>query len=192
FVIYMVHDNKYLDYAPEYTKTIYHTHFSEHMESTITLEDVSSAERIYRWVAALHMIEDKPVIGFGPGQFYFNYKPYTINKFETYISRNSEKSTVHNYYLQVTVEQGFIGLFIWLSLLLYALSIGQKLYNKLQDKFHKNLAMAITLSLITIIVNIALSDLIEADKIGTMFFLLLAILVNLDIYLRKKAEEIPV
>ncbi len=190
FVFYMLHDNKYLDYAPEFTKTIYHTHFSEHMESTITLEDVSSAERVYRWVAALHMIEDKPVMGFGPGQFYFNYKEYTTNKFETYISRNNEKSTVHNYYLQVTVEQGFIGLLIWLVLLVYALYLGQKLYKKLLDNYHKNIAVATTISLITIIINIALSDLIEADKIGTSFFMFLAILVNLDLYFRRMNKDV--
>lgn len=189
FAYSMVHNNNYLDYAPDYTKTIYHSNFSDHMESTMSLEDVSSAERIYRWVAAIHMIEDKPYMGFGPGQFYFNYKHYTVNKFETYISRNPERSTVHNYYLQVTVEQGFAGLFIWMVLLLYVLYLGQRLYNQFKEPEYKNLVMAVTLSIITIIVNISLSDLIEADKIGTSFFLFLAILVNLDIYRRKKLAE---
>ncbi|MBK7036530.1 MAG: O-antigen ligase family protein [Chitinophagales bacterium] len=189
FVIYMLHNNKYMDYAPDYTKTIYHTHFSEHMESTMSLEDVSSAERIYRWVAAVHMIEERPYLGFGPGQFYFNYKEYTINKFETYISRNPERSTVHNYYLQVTVEQGFIGLTIWVVLLVYILYLGQKLYNRFTDKQYKYLAMVLTLSIITIIVNIALSDLIEADKIGTMFFMMMAILVNLDLMLKRNSDH---
>jgi len=182
FVIYMVSNNNYLDYAPEYTKTIYHSNFSDHMESTMSLEDVSSAERIYRWVAAMHMIEEKPVLGFGPGQFYFNYKEYTTNKFETYISRNEEHSTVHNYYLQITVEQGFIGIAIWATLLVMILWKGQTLYNKFKDPIYKGLVMAITLSTITIIINISLSDLIEADKIGTCFFMFMAILINLELY----------
>jgi O-antigen ligase len=189
FVIYMLHDNKYLDYAPEYTKTIYHSNFSDHMESTISLEDVSSAERIYRWVAAMHMVEDKPGLGFGPGQFYFNYKEYTVNKFETYISRNSEESTVHNYYLQVTVEQGFLGLAIWVTLLVLILYKGQSLYNKFKDPFYKGMTMAVTLSIITIIVNIALSDLIEADKIGTAFVMFMAVLINLELQYRRKLER---
>ncbi len=188
FAFYMLHNDKYLDYAPEYTKTIYHTDFSQHMESTMTLEDVSSAERIYRWVAAVHMIEDRPFIGFGPGSFYFNYKHYTINKFETYISRNDEHSTVHNYYLQTTTEQGFPGIIIWVTMIIYILYLGQKLYNRFTDQQYKNMAMAVTLSIITILVNIALSDLIEADKIGTSFWMFMAILVNLDIYLRRHPE----
>lgn len=188
FAFYMLHNDNYLNYAPDYQKTIYHTDFTEHMESTITLEDVSSAERIYRWVAAIHMIADRPFIGFGPGSFYFNYKEYTINKFETYISGNEEHSTVHNYYLEVTSEQGFPGLIIWVTLLVYILYLGQKLYNRFTDKHYKNLAAAATLSIITIIINIALSDLIEADKIGTSFFMMMAILVNLDLYLRRHPE----
>jgi len=188
FAVYMLSDNRYMQYAPDYQKTIYHSDFSEHMESTISLEDVSSAERIYRWVAAVHMIEDKPYLGFGPGQFFFNYKPYTVNKFETYISQNPERSTVHNYYLQVCVEQGFPGLLIWVLLLVYIIYLGQRLYSTLTDPFHKNLAAAIVLSLVTIIINIALSDLIEADKIGTSFFFFLALLVNLDIYRRYKLQ----
>ena len=190
FVFYMMHDNKYLFYAPEYTKTIYHSDFSDHMESTISLEDVSSAERIYRWVAAVHMIEDKPVLGFGPGQFYFNYKEYTVNKFETYISRNEEQSTVHNYYLQITVEQGFIGITIWVLLLLSILYLGQRLYNKYKDSEYKAMAMAITLSIITIIINISLSDLIEADKIGTCFFMFMAILINLDVHYKRNQAAV--
>ncbi len=189
FAIYMLHNNNYLSYAPDYKKTIYHTDFTEHMESTMTLEDVSSAERIYRWVAAIHMIKEKPYIGFGPGQFYFNYKEYTINKFETYISGNPERSTVHNYYLQITTEQGFPGIFIWTILLVFIMYMGQKLYNRFTDKRYKYLVMGITLSVVTIIVNISLSDLIEADKIGTLFFMNMAILVNLDLYRKRNPES---
>jgi O-antigen ligase len=188
FAFVMLHNNKYLDYAPDYKKTIYHSNFSDHMESTMSLEDVSSAERIYRWVAAVHMIEERPYVGFGPGQFYFNYKHYTVNKFETYISRNPEHSTVHNYYLQITTEQGFPGIVIWVTLLIYILYLGQRLYHRFTDRYYKHLAMAITLSIITIIINIALSDLIEADKIGTSFFMFLSLLVSLDLLLKRNPE----
>ncbi|MEZ5014177.1 MAG: O-antigen ligase family protein [Chitinophagales bacterium] len=190
FAWYMLHDNKYLDYAPDYKKTIYHSNFTDHMESTLTLEDVSSAERIYRWVGAVHMIHARPVTGFGPGSFYFNYKRYTINKFETYISRNDEHSTVHNYYLQVTSEQGFPGIAIWATLLLFVLYYAQMLYTKLTNKRYKGLVMAIALSFITILINISLSDLIEADKIGTSFFFFIALLVQVDL-LRKRYPDLP-
>ncbi len=93
---------------------------------------------------------------------------------------------IHHYYLQVTAEQGFPGLIIWVSLIIWVLLLAQNLYKKATDKMGKNFVMAIALSFITILVNIALSDLIEADKIGTMFLMLIAMLVNMSIYLRNK------
>lgn len=190
FVIFMLYDNNYLNYAPDFKKTIYHSNFEDHMESTISLEDVSSAERIYRWIAATHMIADKPVAGFGPAQFYENYKEYTVNKFLTYISTNDERSTVHNYFLQVTVEQGFVGLTIWVVLLLAVIFYGQIAYNRSTDTENKHFIMALVLSVISIIVNITLSDLIEADKIGTMFFFNIAMLVNMHLETKKKKENL--
>lgn len=180
FTWYMLQDNTYLKYAPDYKKTIYHEDFSEHMASTATLEDVSSAERIYRWVAGVHMIKERPITGFGPSQFYTNYKEYAVNKFTTYISRNEEKSTIHNYYLTMACEQGLPGLLIWLILIICVLMLGQRLYNRCLGET-KHLALALTLSFITILVNIALSDLIEADKIGTMFFMIISLLVTIDL-----------
>lgn len=190
FVIFMLYDNNYLNYAPDFKKTIYHSNFEDHMESTISLEDVSSAERIYRWIAATHMIADKPVAGFGPAQFYENYKEYTVNKFLTYISTNDERSTVHNYFLQVTVEQGFVGLTIWIVLLLAVIFYGQIAYNRSTDKENKHFIMALVLSVISIIINITLSDLIEADKIGTMFFFNIAMLVNMHLATKQKKENL--
>ena len=191
FVVYMLHDNTYLQYAPDFKKTIYHDNFSDHLESTATLEDVSSAERIYRWIAGVKMIEAKPVIGFGPSQFHDNYQPYAVNKFTTYISRNEEKSTIHNYYLQVTVEQGFPGLFIWVVFLVTVLATGQRAYTRGTPE-QRPLTLVVTLSFITILINIALSDLIEADKIGTMFFLFAAVIINRDLLAKgtlTKAED---
>ncbi|HAE13190.1 MAG: O-antigen ligase family protein [Chitinophagales bacterium] len=184
FVVYMLHDNTYLQYAPDYKKTIYHTDFNQHMEATTSLEDVSSAERIYRWIAGVKMIEDKPFIGFGPAQFESNYQEYAVNKFTTYISRNEEKSTIHNYYLMVTVEQGFPGLLFWMILLVAILYYGQRSYTR-SGPAHKPIMMATLLAFITILINIALSDLIEADKIGTMFFLFAAMIVVADLKERK-------
>jgi O-antigen ligase len=191
FVTYMLHNNNYLAYAPDFKKTIYHANFEAHMESTISLEDVSSAERVYRWIAATQMIADKPVSGFGPAQFYDNYKEYTVNKFLTYISDNEEQSTVHNYFLQVTVEQGFVGLTLWITLLLSVLFYGQAAYNKTKNKEYKRLILALLLSIITIIVNIMLSDLIEADKIGTLFFFNIAMLVNMHLATKKEDTLLP-
>ena len=182
---WLLNDNKYLDYAPDFSKTIYHDDFGDHMAATTSLEDVSSAERIYRWVAGWYMFEDKPITGFGPGNFYPWYQFYTVSSFYTYISRNEERSTVHNYYILLLLEQGFLGCFLFFCLITTAVFRGQSIYSRARDPETKRLAMAVTLSFITILVNLFFSDLLEADKIGTLFFLLLAVLIVLDLNSRK-------
>jgi len=106
---YLALDNRYLDYAPNYERTITHDDFGNLIEATYKLEDISTMERVYRWIAGAYMSKDKPVFGFGPGNFYNFYVPYTVRSFETYVSDNPEKSGIHSYYLMVLVEQATSG-----------------------------------------------------------------------------------
>ena len=109
---YLRHDN-YLKLAPDYEKTVEHKNFEDLMSATFKGQDVSSMERVYRWVAAFRMSDEQPITGFGPGNFYSFYKSYTVNAFITYVSRNPERSGTHNYFLMTLVEQGFIGFLIF-------------------------------------------------------------------------------
>lgn len=177
---WLLQNNRYLDYAPDFSKTIYHDDFADHMAATATLQDVSSAERIYRWVAGWYMFLDKPLTGFGPGNFYPHYQNYTVSSFYTYISRNEEQSTVHNYYLLTLLETGLIGCVLFFALVFTALFNAQRAYWEQRDPQTRKLILAATVSLVTILVNLFFSDLVEADKIGTMFYAALAILVAMD------------
>lgn len=111
--VWLVTDKRYFRFAPDHDRTIFHTDFSQHLSATVELKDVSNAERFYRWVAGARMLVDKPVTGFGPSSFYLHYRPYTVKRFETWVSNNPEHSTVHNYFLLTALEQGIIGLIIF-------------------------------------------------------------------------------
>src|SRR6185436_8040433 len=76
-VFYLQSQNRFLDFAPNYEHTIYHENLNDHLGSTYKLEDISSAERVYRWVAGFKMWELHPLAGYGPGTFYNFYKGYT-------------------------------------------------------------------------------------------------------------------
>ena len=151
------------------------------MAATVKGEDVSTMERVYRWVAGYYMVKDKPIKGFGPGTFYENYRSYTVNSFTTYISNNIEKSGIHCYYLMILAEQGFIGFFIFISLCFYALIRAEKIYHKQGDPFLKDLCMTGMLSMIIILSILLINDMLETHKIGPFFLLILAIFVNLDL-----------
>ena len=181
FFVYMGVRNHYLNYAPEFETTIYHEQLDEHLMSTFEGKDVSSAERIYRWIAGVRMWKDRPLTGFGPGNFNQFYKRYTVDMFQTYVSDNPERSSVHNYFLLLLADQGLFGLIIFVAFTIVLLVRGERIYHACSNRDEKRYCMALLLSIIIIYVNTFLSDLLETDKIGAVFFICVALLVNQDL-----------
>ena len=173
---FITSENYYLKYQPS-VKTVSQHEISDIIDATLKGTDVSSMERIYRWIAAIHMANERPITGFGPNGFVPNYKNYTVFVFETWISENEERSGVHNYFLMTLVEQGVLGLLIFVGLLSAFFMFGEKLFHKLKNKELKNASLAIMLSMIAIVVSLIFSDMIEVDKTGSFFFINLALLV---------------
>jgi O-antigen ligase len=81
----------------------------------------------------------------------------------------------------VLTEQGVIGLLIFLALTICIFVNGQRIYHQTISKKEKHYVLAILLCLVIIYVNTFLSDLLETDKIGSFFFICIALLVNQDI-----------
>ncbi|MBK8041608.1 MAG: O-antigen ligase family protein [Haliscomenobacter sp.] len=184
---YMLVGNRYLQYAPNYDTTVTHNEFSSLIEATAKGEDISTMERVYRWVAATQMSRAEPVFGFGPGNFVTFYQSYSVNSFRTYVSRNEEKSGVHSYFLLLLVEQGWPGLILFLSLSLWVLAHGEDVYHRTQDPGRKRAVMTVLLALVVIYAFLIINDMIETDKMGSFFFVSLAILVRMDELNRKEA-----
>ena len=177
FSIYILKDNNYLKYAPNYDTTIYHEELGEHLSSTFEMEDMSTVERFYRWIAAVHLFKEHPIVGVGPNNFVSNYKPHTVTAFETYISENEERSTVHNYFLLLLTEQGFPGMLLFILFIGITLLSIQKMYHVATEE-KKKYIVALTLCLIAFLLNNTLSDLVEANKVGSLFYICLALLIN--------------
>jgi len=176
-IIFLSWNNKYLDFAPNFEKTITHYEFDNLIEATYKLEDISSMERVYRWMAGIEMIKDKFWLGFGPGTFYSNYKAYSISRFQTYVSDNPDQSGIHNYFLMTWVEQGFIGFLILIALCFLMLMEGENVYHRATLSKDRYVVMAATLGLIVIFAMCLINDLIETDKVGPFFFLNAAIIL---------------
>jgi len=183
---WLVTNKNYMRFAPDHDHTVFHTDFSEHILATVDMKDVSTAERFYRWIAGARMLADKPVTGFGPNSFYLHYRPYTVNRFETWVSNNTEHSTVHNYFILTALEQGIIGLVLFCVLYFGMLLHVQKLYHQLQCRFYRTVALTVGIILTMIGVINCLSDMIETDKIGSLFWLCLGMIVLLQ---EKSYEE---
>ncbi len=158
-----------------------HESLSDHIMATIQGTDISSAERYYRWIAAVRMSADYPLTGVGPNNFYDNYKHYTISAYKTWVSRNMERSTTHNYFLFMLVEQGYPALIMYALLILTIFYYGQKVYHRQTDRFNKIAVMATLCMIAALFVNNFFSELLETDKIGSLFLLGIAVIAAIDL-----------
>lgn len=175
--IFLTKDNYFLRYTPDFNQTYMHHEFDEHLEATLKGKDMSSMERLYRWIAAIRMAEEKPITGYGPHAFYYHYKSYTIPAYRTYVSDNYEKSTTHNYYLHLLAEQGIPGMLLYAILVYLVIAKAQQIYHTNSDKFYKLITLAIAMSFAVFFVNNLFSELLETDKIAPLVYLSLSILV---------------
>ena len=182
-------NNKYLEFRPNFEHTVTHTEFGNLLSATYKLEDISTMERVYRWVAGYHMLMDRPAMGFGPSNFYNHYKSYTLHGFRTYVSDNPERSGVHSYYLMVAIEQGLVGFILFIVLCFFVILYGESLYHRLKEKDLKLLVMSAVVSFVIILSILIMNDMIETDKVGPFFFLSMAILVFAEGYDKSKKTQ---
>lgn len=178
-VVFMVNNNKYIDFRPNYEKTYMHTSFTEHMIATFKGEDMSSMERLYRWIAAARMSMDEPIKGYGPNTFYYYYKPYAVSSFKTYVSRNTEQSTTHNYFLYMLTEQGWPAMILYAMLIMVVIAQAQKIYYRFNDRFYKKVTLGVVMMFGAGFINNFFSELLETHKVGALFYLSIVLLVVL-------------
>ncbi|HET7896038.1 MAG TPA: O-antigen ligase family protein, partial [Flavisolibacter sp.] len=170
-------NDNYLRFAPHHDVTIFHTNFGEHLTATVEGKDVSTAERFYRWIAGVRMSGERWPTGFGPTTFYQHYKSYTTPVFRTWVSDNPEHSTVHNYFLLILIEQGVPGLLFFLALVGVMFWQVQKIHHQTNNPF-RQVTMASVAAMLWMQCTLNfLSDLIETDKVGSIFYLCAAVLV---------------
>ncbi|MGI4761564.1 MAG: O-antigen ligase family protein [Janthinobacterium lividum] len=185
--VYFVSGENFMRFRPDYEKTIWHGgNLAAHLESTYKFQDVSGMERVYRWVAAARMIADKPLTGSGPSTFNPTYKRYTVSSFRTYVSANHEGSTAHNYFLLQLAEQGVPAFLLFCILVGTALLTAERLYHATrQQPDLRRLVLAVSLSFVIIVFHLFLNELIENDKVGSIFFVALAMLIRSSTWLEE-------
>lgn len=186
FFVYLSQDYRYLKYAPQYESTIYHEDLGEHLTATFEGKDMSTMERFHRWIAAFRLFKENPIIGIGPNTFVEKYKSYTSPNFETYISDNDEKSTVHNYFILILAEQGGVGFIIIILLVGSYFIYGEKQYHKIQDPYYQKLYLACLLCGASFWLNNLFSDLLEANKLAPLWYFTIAWMLRIQLWDNKK------
>jgi len=176
----MTSEDRYLHIAPDFDRTVMQDDFGSKIGATTKGEDISTMERVHRWVAGSRMAVEHPMTGVGPANFYKSYRPYTIFSFETYVSDNVERSGIHNYYLMLLVEQGIIGLLLFLVLLILVFGKLEQRYHSAVDEDQRRWIVMLGSVLIMIVTINAINDMIEVIKIGGLFYFALSLLHLVD------------
>lgn len=167
--------------------------FDKHIESISNIStDASNLERINRWNAAFRMFHERPVFGWGPGTYSFEYAPFQHAKEKTIISTNmGDRGNAHSEYIGPLCESGLLGVLTFIAIIIATLSTGFRLYYTLKDREMKKIILVLVLGFITYITHGALNNFLDTDKASVPFWGFIAMIVAIDVYHKNKGENIP-
>ena len=127
------------------------------------------------------MFGEKPVFGFGPGTYMFQYAPYQKASERTIISTNAaDGGNSHSEYLGPLSEEGFPGGALMLILVITTVLIGVRAYHKQTDAELKMVALTVLVGLITYFLHVTMNNFLDTDKASAGVWGFMAILVALD------------
>jgi putative inorganic carbon (HCO3(-)) transporter len=151
--------------------------------------DASNLERINRWKSAIRMFRERPVLGWGPATYQFQYAPFQISTEKTTISTNyGEGGNAHSEYLGALVDSGVFGLLIYVLLLFISIGKGIIIWSTHKDKQVRNLALALVTGIFTYVIHGGLNNFLDTDKITVLFWGMIAAIVAIDIRMKEEVK----
>lgn len=168
--------------------------FGERLQSATNVStDASNLERINRWSCAIAMYKERPVMGFGPGTYAFEYARFQQPENLTIISTNfGDGGNAHSEYLGPMAEMGTLGLISVLLLVAAIFYKGITLYIKwpAEDREMKVLLLSMILALTTYFVHGVLNNFLDTDKAAVPIWGICAIFIALELELKGKSAEL--
>ena len=158
------------------------SNLTEHVESISNVSsDASNLERINRWKSAWEMFQEKPLFGFGPGTYTFQYAPYQQSKDKTIISTNSgDGGNAHSEYLGPLSEQGLMGSVLMVLIVISVVIAGVRIYKSNLSKESRMIGLTVFLGLITYYLHGILNNFLDTDKASALFWGFSVIILILD------------
>lgn len=165
--------------------------FSKHIESISNIStDASNLERINRWKSAYKMFQERPFFGWGGGTYAFEYAPFQHSGDLTIISTNfGDKGNAHSEYLGALAETGVLGLLSLLILLTIVFYKASMLYINLEDANMRWIVLGIIMALTSYFAHGFLNNYLDTDKASVPIWLSFAIILMLDLKVKKQLKE---
>jgi len=162
----------------------------QHVQSISNISsDASNLERINRWNSAFRMFQEKPLFGWGPGTYMFQYAPFQASEDRTIISTNfGVQGNAHSEYLGPLSEQGVLGFLLMVALVLVTLITAVHLHYRMPPGTDRAILMALILGLVTYYLHGGLNNFLDTDKASVPFWAFTAMIVLLDLKYPKVAR----
>jgi O-antigen ligase len=168
--------------------------FDERLQSaTNVTTDASNLERINRWSCAIAMFEQRPVFGYGPGTYAFEYAPFQEPENLTIISTNfGDMGNAHSEYLGALAEMGVMGIVSFIGIVVAIFFSMITLYNQLPLSETKNrvLVMGMIAASTTYFVHAFLNNFLDTDKAAVPFWAMCAMVIVMQIHLKERLKEL--
>ena len=100
--------------------------------------DESSERRLLIWQQALHLFSQNPMTGIGYGVFRY---------------QGLDLGDTHNIYIKILVEQGTIGMIVFLIVIFCFLRMGYVLYKKGEEDLAKGMGLGLMTCMIVVVLN---------------------------------------
>jgi putative inorganic carbon (hco3(-)) transporter len=167
------------------------SNLSEHVESISNVSsDASNLERLNRWKSAWGMFSDRPVFGYGPGTYAFEYAPYQQSKDKTIISTNAgDGGNAHSEYLGPLSEQGALGMVFMLGFIFVVCVAAVRVYKSNLPKESRMIGLTAFMGLITYYLHGILNNFLDTDKASALFWGFSVIILILDNKVRDLGTE---
>jgi len=149
--------------------------------------DASNLERINRWDCAISMFKERPLVGFGPGTYMFEYARFQDPENLTIISTNfGNLGNAHSEYLGALSEMGLPGALLFLILVLTIFVVNIQLIYKWpqEDKANRILLMTFLFSFTTYFSHAFLNNYLDTDKAAVPIWGMSAMLIAMSLQLK--------
>ncbi|MCX6286312.1 MAG: O-antigen ligase family protein [Bacteroidetes bacterium] len=158
--------------------------FMKHVQSISNITtDASNLERLNRWASAIRMFESKPVFGYGPGTYQFEYAPFQQSEERTLISTNAgDRGNAHSEYIGPLSEQGILGMILVVIVFVYSIIVAMRVYRRTSDKEVRMLTLGTMLGLITYYFHGLMNNFLDSDKASVPVWGFIAVIIALDLY----------
>jgi O-antigen ligase len=138
------------------------------------------------------MFEQRPIFGFGPGTYAFEYAPFQEPENLTIISTNfGDMGNAHSEYLGVLSEMGVFGLITFLGIVVAIFYSSISLYHQfpVSDKKNRTLVMGMIIALTTYFSHSFLNNFLDTDKAAVPIWGICAMLIVMKLELQSKNKS---